>query len=318
MAEVELAAAAEARPRQGGKAWFVALLVLCNLIWACHGTAVKHIQGQLGPIAITFLPFYVTTLLLAPLLVYKRRTNPHAVRPTWGDWWHFVIVGVGGQVVAQLGAVWGVTKTLASNSAILSLLIPVITAVLASIMLGERITRLRISCPLVGLVGVLLMSARDLRQTSFLNTTFLVGNLLILAACTGSAFYNVYCKGLLRRFQEVEILIFSYITASLASVGVLIWQEPDCLARLARLDGRGWAALAFLAFFMYGTAMLLFFYVLQHVPVTVASASIYLLTVFGVIIPMIVLGERLNMVQAAGAAVVLVPTMVIMKYDPGG
>src|SRR5436309_9685969 len=131
--------------------WFFLLLALVNLMWAAQGTAVKFLEGKLGPIAITFLPFYVTTLLFVPLLMRERRRNPQAAAVTGVDWLRFTAAGIGGQVLAQLGMTWGITKSLASNAAILNLLIPVITAVLASVMLRERITPLRIGCLLVGL-----------------------------------------------------------------------------------------------------------------------------------------------------------------------
>jgi hypothetical protein len=51
--------------------WFFLLLALVNLMWASRGTAVKFLEGKLGPIAITFLLFYLTPLLLVPLLVAR-------------------------------------------------------------------------------------------------------------------------------------------------------------------------------------------------------------------------------------------------------
>ncbi|MBI3851428.1 MAG: DMT family transporter [Verrucomicrobia bacterium] len=295
--------------------WFFFLLALVNLMWAAQGTAVKFLEGKLGPIAITFLPFYVTTVLLVPLLICERRRNTGAATVTWADWGKFTAAGVGGQVLAQLGMTWGITKSLASNAAILNLLIPVITAVLASFMLRERITVLRIGCLLVGLAGVFLLSVEDLRQSSFLRTSYLSGNLLILVGCLGSSFYNVYCKGLLQRFQEIEILIFSYLTASVASLPLLVWVEPFQFSQLAALDWHGWTAFAFLAIFMYGLSMVLFFYVLQHLPVTVASASLYLVPVFGILLATGFLHEHLTAVALAGTAIVLISTIVIMKWD---
>jgi drug/metabolite transporter (DMT)-like permease len=312
---MENAAALPAGKSKSRALWFLFLLALVNLIWAAQGTGVKFLEGKLGPIAITFLPFYITTLLFVPLLIRERRRNPQASAISGVDWLRFAAAGVGGQVLAQLGMTWGITKSLASNAAILNLLIPVITAVLASFMLRERITLLRVVCLIVGLAGVFLLSVQDLKQSSFLQANYLVGNLLILAGCLGSAFYNVYCKGLLQRFQEIEILIFSYVTASVASVPLLIWVEPFHFAQLAALDVRGWLAFAYLAMFMYGLSMVLFFYVLQHLPVTVASASLYLVPVFGILIAASFLGERLTPVAIAGTVVVLLSTIIIMKWD---
>jgi drug/metabolite transporter (DMT)-like permease len=284
-------------------------------MWSGQGTAVKVLDRHMGPIAITFVPFYITTFLLLPLLLKMRRDNPSPASLSARDWVQFAIAGVGGQVLAQLGMTWGISKSLASNGAILNLLIPVISAVLASLLLRERITLLRVAALTIGLIGVILMSVGDWRQASFGEMRFLLGNLLILCGCLGSSFYNVYCKGLMRRFTEVEILIFSYVTASLASLPLLFWVEPFSFQSFQRFDWQSWAAFAFLALFMYGASMLLFFRALQHLDVTTASASLYLVPVFGVLLAAVLLGERLSRLAIVGSAIVLTATALIMKYD---
>ena len=301
--------------KSGRTVLYLTFLALANFIWAAQGTAVKFLDRQMGPIAITFVPFWFTTILLIPLLLRTRRRSPNPVKPTARDWVAFLIAGVGGQVLAQLGMTWGITRSLASNAAILNLLIPVISAVLASLMLHEKLTRLRIASFGIGLAGVLLMSVEDLRHSEFLDSRMLSGNLLILAGCAGSSFYNVYCKGLMQRFQEVEILIYSYIFASLASIPLLIWVEPFSFRVFAAFDMKSWLAFSFLAIFMYGVSMLLFFYVLQFVDVTLASASLYLVPVFGVILGATLLGERLSPLAMTGAVVVLGATVLIMRFD---
>ena len=296
-------------------AWYFFLMALACLIWSAQGTAIKFLDRQLGPVAITFLPFYVATILMIPLLVRARRRRPNAPPPGWNDWVKFAIAGVGGQVLAQLGMTWGISKSLASNGAILNLMIPVLTAVLATFMLREKITLLRVGSLVLGLLGVFFLSAQDLRQSSFGEMRYLVGNGLILCGCLGSSFYNVYCKGLMSRYEEIEILIFSYITASLASIPLLIWVEPFHWQALTVFDWKSWAAFAFLALLMYGASMLLFFAALQHLDVTVASTSLYLVPVFGVIIAALFLGERLSPLAVIGSGVVLAGTILIVKFD---
>jgi drug/metabolite transporter (DMT)-like permease len=309
------ATATPATPSRLRTAWFFVLLALASLIWSAQGIAVKVLDRNMGPIAITFLPFYITTLLFVPLLITSKSANQGTRRPSARDWVKFAIAGVGGQVLAQLGMTWGISKSLASNGSILNLLIPVISAVLASLMLKERLTLLRVVSLLIGLGGVFLMSVGDWKQASFGQMRFLVGNFLILGGCLGSSFYNVYCKGLMQSFSEIQILIFSYITASLASLPLLIWVEPFSFRTFLSFNWQSWAAFAFLALLMYGASMLLFFKALQHLDVTTASASLYLVPVFGVILAALLLGERLNLVSIAGAAVVLVATLLIMRYD---
>src|SRR5580704_17591755 len=88
-------------------AFYFLLLALASLIWSGQGIAVKVLDPHLGPIAITFLPFYVTTLLFVPLLLRLRKQNAASAAPSAGDWICFTIAGVGGQVLAQLGMTWG-------------------------------------------------------------------------------------------------------------------------------------------------------------------------------------------------------------------
>lgn len=296
-------------------AWYFLLLALASLMWSGQGTAVKFLDPHLGPIAITFLPFYCTTLLAIPLLLRMRRNRPNAQTPSRRDWIRFAIAGVGGQVLAQLGMTWGISYSLASNGAILNLLIPVISAVLASIMLRERMTALRVLSLLIGLAGVVLMSSGDIQHASFFQSKYFLGNLMIFAGCAGSAFYNVYCKGLLQRFEEIEILIYSYITASIASIPLLIWVEPVQWRNFLSFDLSNWLAFAFLALFMYGASMLLFFKALAHLDVTTASISMYLVPVFGVMLAITLLGERLNPLEILGAVIVLSATLLVVKYD---
>jgi drug/metabolite transporter (DMT)-like permease len=66
---------------------------------------------------------------------------------------------------------------------------------------------------------------------------------------------------------------------------------------------------------MYGASMLLFFAALEHLDVTVASVSLYLVPIFGVLLAAVLLGERLSALAMFGSAVVLAATVLIVKYD---
>lgn len=74
-------------------------------------------------------------------------------------------------------------------------------------------------------------------------------------------------------------------------------------------------AFAFLALFMYGASMLLFFKALAHLDVTTASISMYLVPVFGVLLAITMLGERLNLLEVRGGLIVLSATLMVVIYD---
>jgi drug/metabolite transporter (DMT)-like permease len=296
-----------------GRSFYFLLLVVACLMFAGQGTAIKHLGRHLGPLQITFLPFTLATLALLPLALRVRRTS--GVRLRWSDWRQFIIAGVAGQVVTQLGFVAGVTRSLASNGAVLSLLLPVISTLLAAIMLGEKLTKLRVSALAIGLAGALLLSAGNLRDSSFLNVNYLVGNVLIVLAMTGSAFYNVYAKSLFEKFQQIEVLVFSYVAAAVTGLGATLVADPIQWSAFQSFTWQAWVAFAYQTLIAYSAAMLLFFAALKRLDVATASLSLYLLPVFGVVLAAVLLDERLSAVALAGAGIVLFATLLVVRYD---
>jgi drug/metabolite transporter (DMT)-like permease len=118
-------------------------------------------------------------------------------------------------------------------------------------------------------------------------------------------------------FDELDVLIYTYITATPVGIAIVQAVEPDAFGRLAALDARGWLAFLFLAIMVLGLSMIMFFAVLKSLPVTVALASTYMTPVFGVMLAMLLLGERLTPVNLLGSGMVLAATVLVMRYDAG-
>ena len=137
------------------------LLILCNLIWASQFVLAKLVQEQMGPIFATLLPMAIATACLVPLVHRQQRRAGRAPAIGAADILRFAVIGVFGQVVAQLGITWGVGLAPASNAALLSLTLPIATAVIAYLLLGERMTPVRWISFALAVAGVLQCSGID-------------------------------------------------------------------------------------------------------------------------------------------------------------
>ncbi len=288
----------------------VLMLVAANLFWAGQGVAVKLLAGSVGPLATALLPLYSITLLALGILC-TRRDFGHKVRLAWRLRGEFFLAGICGQLMAQVGMTLGVHWSTASNGAILSLLIPIFGAIIAVWLLRERLSTLRVSTLLLGLSGVILLM--PLHRGS--GSHQFAGDLLIVTGCLGSAFYNVYSKRLLSDFSGLETLLFSYLSTTAFSLPLLFWCEPHCLSNLAHLTGLQWASFAYLAILLYGLSMYLFLEALGTVDAVVASASLYLMPLFGVTLAFSILGERLAPRALTGSAIVLLATLLLFRFD---
>jgi drug/metabolite transporter (DMT)-like permease len=286
------------------------LLLFCNLIWASQFVMVKLVQEEMGPLFAVTFPIGVATIMLAVLVA--RRGSIAMPR---AHWWPFFLLGVGGQVVAQLFITWGVRLSLASNAALLCLALPILTAVIAHFLLGELMNRIRWISFGLAIAGVTICSGVDWKDLNLHSSRYLVGNLLILASITGSAFYNVYSKRLLEKYNALQVLLYSYYTTMLVMLPVTLWAEPLAFAHLLHYSRTVWTGLMILSLFQYFLSMVIFLNVLTRLDATQVALSNYLIPFFGLLIAATVLHEHMTIFMWAGGALALASTLLITLFD---
>jgi drug/metabolite transporter (DMT)-like permease len=294
------------------------LLLICNLIWASQFVMVKLVQEQMGPIFATFFPMTLATLLLIPIVRHERQLQNPAMsssRIPGKDILEFILIGLLGQVVAQLFITWGVRLSLASNAALLMLALPVSTAVMAYCFLGERMTPIRWISFALAIGGVLECSGIDWRELNLTSGQYLLGNVMIFLSVNGSAFYNAYSKKLLSRYSPLQVLLYSYYAVFAFLLPITLRSEPEGFRNLPHFSLVVWVGLIMLALFQYFLSMVLFLNVLTRLDATQAALSNYLIPFFGVIIAAVVLHERLTGFMILGGLLVLASTLLVTVYE---
>ena len=287
--------------------WF--LLLACNLMWASQFVMVKLVQRQMGPLFAVTFPIALSTILLIVLVMREPK-----LRITGRDVWNFVLLGVLGQLVAQLFITWGVRFAPASNAALLALIMPISTAVMAHFILGERMTKVRWISFGLALLGVMACSGVDWNGLNF-GKGYLIGNVLILFSVLGSAFYNTFSKKVLETHSPLQVLLYSYYALLIVLLPVTVAIEPSGFTNLPHYSHTVWFGLAILAIFQYFLSMVIFLNVLTRLDATQAALSNYLIPFFGVLIAAIVLHEHLTGFMIAGGLLALASTLLVTVWD---
>lgn len=295
-----------------------ALLIFCNMIWGSSAVMSKLAQQQTGPVFTTFFPISLATIALFVLVHYGRNRGtapgkpPKMPRRTFFD---FIAIGLFGQICAQFFANWGVRLSLASNSALLALTLPISTAVMAYFILGERMTWVRWVSFALALAGVVECSGIDWKDLDMTSPRFLLGNLMLFVSVVASAFYNVYSKNLLRSYSPLQVLLYSYYTVIAVLLPLVLYVEPQGFRNLLHYSASVWAGLALLTVFQYFLSMVIFLNVLTRLDATQAGLMNYLIPFFGLVAAAIVLHERLTRFMVFGGALVLTSTLLITVYE---
>src|SRR5580765_8539361 len=177
------------------------LLIVCNLMWALQFTCIKLTQDQVGPYFTVYGPMLLATILLIPFVWKDFKKGKKVLK----DFLAFL-----GVFPAQVFMTWGTQYSLASNAAILTLALPVVTAVFAFFILKEKMNKIRWLSFIIAIIGVILCSTGDIKQMNF-GSKYAVGNLLIFLAILGNAYYNVGIKKIADRYTEMELVFYTYI-----------------------------------------------------------------------------------------------------------
>lgn len=290
------------------------ILCLVNLMWAAQYPAYKIASDHIDVAALNFWTFLIGALLLAPFLLRERSKSPRPARISKRAVWHYVLLAIFGLIPPSILMAWGIEHASASDAAILSLTIPVLMVLMAFFLLGERLTWIRILSLALAIAGVLLISRGDLAAGSF-SMALLAGNFVIFLAGMGSAFYNVFSKDLLERFTELEVLVYGYAVAIVCCALLSLAFDSRPFYLCATYSASAWVSLLVLGALSWGLAMVLWMWVLKRLAVGQVSASIYLLSFFGVILSAITLHERLHGLQLAGGALVITGTFLTSEYE---
>ncbi len=292
-----------------------ASLIFVNLLWAAQYPAYKIASDHMEVAALNFWTLLFASLLLLPFRLRERRRGagfpPVAKSKTIFE---FTLLGVLGIVPPSVMLAWGIEHSSASNAAILSLTIPVLMTGLGVMMLSEKLTAIRAGSLAMGLAGTLLISTGDLAHASF-DRRLLLGNLVIFLGGLGSAFYNTYSKDLLSRYTELQVLLYSYASGTAACAVISLATEKRPFYLVTGYPGSAWVAILVLGALSWGLAMILWMWVLNRLEVGQVSVSIYLLPLFGLVLSVLMVHERITVAQILGGGLALVGTAILTLYE---
>lgn len=286
------------------------LLFTCNLMWSLQFTCIKLTQDQIGPYFTVWAPMLLAAILLAGFALKDFKNGGKKL----SDVLIFAQLALLGVFPAQVFMTWGTQYSLASNAAILTLCLPVFTAIFAFLILKEKMNKIRWISFIIAIIGVILCSTGDIKQMD-LGSKYAVGNILIFLAIIGNSYYNVGIKKIADRYSEIEMVFYTYVFMVILLTPFVLYYEKDVFMRIPSFTTQTWIGMSILTLFHNFLSMLLFFKALKMLDAMQVALSNYLIAFFGLPIAAFLLGETLNNMAIVGGILVLCSTLIITIVD---
>lgn len=210
-------------------------------------------------------------------------------------------LGLVGQNILMGSTFFGLTRTTATNSALLYGFSPVMIGLIAAMMLHEHFGRAKQLGALVGLLGVVLIITQGDPSSIKLSGTML-GNLIVFGGAVYWTFYTVITRPLT---QRIPAQVFTFYLMVLSVIVPTLWYwTTESRFPLSGMPAAGLAAAAFMGIGTMTVAMNLWNWGLERIEASKVGVFSYLEPVFTALVAAAFLGERLTLATAGGAVLV--------------
>ncbi len=186
------------------RVWGVVLVNMATIAWATNAVLGRWLRADIGPVTLTTLRFTVATVFFGILL----RGRPAEERRFGKDKWWILAMGLAGVVGFSPLLYLGLRHSTAVNCSLIQGFSPLITALIAGLIIQESVTRRQLAGAVLGLIGIAgLISGGSL--TFLLRLQFNPGDLTLLAAAVVWAFYSVFGRRVMRNRSPVSATALS-------------------------------------------------------------------------------------------------------------
>lgn len=281
------------------------LAFVAVVFWGISFVATKAALGEVSPVTLVGLRFFIGALLLLALV---REFPPR------GEWPSLALMGFVGVFVHQMLQSYGLTMTTASSTGWLIGLCPIWSAVLSAIVLRERFGGWKIAGLFAGFAGALLVVTRGDFSTSVFGRPSTMGDLLILVSTVNWAIYSVIGHKTIRRLGPRRATSGAMLFGALMLLPFFIanrgWRE------VPGLSTTGWTSVLFLGIGCSALGYLFWYGALERIEVSRVAALLYAEPLITFAAAVLLLGEQVSGVIIGGGILVLIG-VVIAQYAPG-
>jgi drug/metabolite transporter (DMT)-like permease len=216
----------------------------------------------------------------------------------------FLILGAGGLLPPSVLVAWGIARSTAADASILSLAIPVEMVLMGVLILKERPGRLVVASLILALAGTAVISWGDVAAGKF-NGQTLAGNVAVLLGGAGAAFYNAYSKRLLVEYSPLEVLIYGYFVVTTLCALISGVSDETPFYMISNWGAAAWGGILVLGALVWGLAQLLWMWLLDQLELVQISVSVYISPFLSLLLSVLMLHERVGLMQLAGGVIVL-------------
>lgn len=277
-------------------------LFLLFLVWANSYTFIKIAERQLEPIALVIARFFI---IFPFLFLFKDFYSGLKKIKSINDFLKIFLVGL--LIVPSYHIFLNTAETMinASVAALVAGFSPVITGILSSLLLKEKLERKRILGLFISLLGVIVLTYGISHKFEVKNT---LGVILSLASVTSWALATVTSKSLYSKFKPIEVNTMGLFFGTLA---LLPFLKRSYIEQILNMNTQTLTAVLYLGFLCILIGYAVWFRALEYKEASTTATFIYLNPIIGSLSGVIFLKEPMNITMIFGGITIILGLLFV-------
>ena len=282
------------------------LLSFTVFLWAVGIVIARAVHDDIPLIGLSFWRWLVAAIFLFPFVWRDLKAGSDIIQAN-----RSILVQQGVLMIGSGSLLYyALNFTTAINATLVNATQPALTVLLAWILLGDRLNRVQVLGVFSAIIGVVIMVTRmDMQVLVVLD--FNLGDFLVILAILGYAYYAINIPRLPRELGTFPTLFVILITGSLfllpfyIAETVYIQSVPFSLKTISLV----------IILSLFVSIMSISMWNIANAVVGPGRAAVFvnLIPVYGAALAMFILGESLYLYHVAGAVLVCVGILLVIK-----
>jgi drug/metabolite transporter (DMT)-like permease len=282
------------------------LAIFCWLLSAGVYIAAKWVSSEMPPWTLCFWRVLIAWAILMPIVHRHFGAMVALVRARALE---LLVIGGMGLAICQGMIFVGLQHADATTAGIIIALIPIITMILARLMLAEPMGRWQVMGSILAFLGIVVIIVKG-SPDALMRLDLNPGELWIVAGAFCFSLYTVMLRRAKFEVERLPLLVLLLGAAVLTALPFYIFELA--LDERSALNGSGLIALAYVA--IPGGALMYYLFnrSIEALGASRAGILLYIQTIFIAVLAYLILGEQLRFYHLEGAILIIAGLLLII------
>ena len=277
--------------KERGLIFTYGLVFFITAIWGLNVVFLKVLVENMPAQTMTAFRIMIAGVTALIIVLFTKELRRLTKRE-----WTFTILGmIFGVMAHHLFLALGLQSIPASNASLILALVPIATAVLGVIFLGEKLTKARITGFVLALFGVFLIQGATVDAFSLS-----IGEGMLFISMFAQAISFIFIKKATATLDSKAVTTVMYLSGSLGLLILALVMEPSGLEGMAEASVGVYAVLFMSGIVATGIGHMVFNSAIQKIGASKTAIFNNFVPFFGVIFSVIFLKEVININQIIG------------------